>query len=158
MAIQWNLMFERFYKYLAPQCHFGPHVWYPLQSYWSFSVHSGNHCDDQLHSWLVFHWVLFRAQPFFHYTCCPWGLFSNQHKVLFHCCDDDIQMDKPFKLKSKGSLRSLLVVDCIKDTETWLSLHFLKLNESKAEATVFGPPGLLERFSGAVFSSCSFLS
>lgn len=62
----------------------------------------------------------------------------NKRRVSHHCYTDDTQVYLPVRPGTPGALKALF--DCLEDMKHWMADSFLKLNETKTEILIFGPP------------------
>ncbi len=72
------------------------------------------------------------------------GSILTKYGVSFHFYADDTQIYLPLRKNTQRGLGSFNT--CLSDNQTksWLSSHFLHLNEGKTEAIVFESSGALD--------------
>ncbi len=72
------------------------------------------------------------------------GSILTKHGVSFHFYADDTQIYLPLRKNPQRGLGSFNTCLTDNQTKSWLSSHFLHLNEGKTEAIVFGSSGALD--------------
>uniref|UniRef100_A0A8C6NRV6 Reverse transcriptase domain-containing protein n=1 Tax=Nothobranchius furzeri TaxID=105023 RepID=A0A8C6NRV6_NOTFU len=67
----------------------------------------------------------------------PLGDICRELGVQFHLYADDCQLYLP--LNTSGGLSISILTNCLREIKTWMSEHFLSLNDHKTEAILFAP-------------------
>ncbi len=65
-----------------------------------------------------------------------------KYNIPYNFYADDTQVC--FSSNHKDSYNILSLQNCLTEVRSWLAANFLKLNESKSEIVVFGPPASID--------------
>ena len=76
----------------------------------------------------------------------PVGRICEKHKVSYHFYADDTQLYLSFDPKDEAAAK-LQMEACIREIREWMSLNYLKLNDSKTEFVIIGTAHQLQRLT-----------